>query len=500
MPPLTLPDVLCSAASQHGDTTAVDVAGDRRISYRDLHRSAARISSFLDTAVAPGAHVAVLMPNSAAWVEALYGSAQSDRAAVLLNPRLTVPELVYQLAQSDTELAFVDGLPPDQRTALQEECPGIVFMTTDEARGTDAPPAPDAHPDSTAVIIYTSGTTSAPKGVELSHRAIVRNAAGVADRFALRGDDRVFGAGPFFHSGGLTMHIVLCALRGAQAHSIVRFDPDAVVELVVDRGITIYSGIETLFLRLPTAADFTPAMMRTVRTGWTTGTPAILEIIRDTVGIPGIIGVYGISEAGPNVLMSSADDPEHLRLATVGRPLDGVEARIVDLASGQDLEDGQPGELLVRSPSLMNGYYARPDETALALRDGWLRTGDILVRRPDGYFEFAGRSKDTVRTVGENVSCAEVEDAIYARTDVALTAVVALPNAERGEIVAAAIVPGGARTVTTAAQLIEALSPHLATYKLPRHVAVLNELPMTASGKVRKPELIDMLLDRGGHA
>lgn len=509
--PDTIPEALRRVACHHGEAIAIDVAGDRMTTYHDLHSAASRLSAFIDSTVPAKTHIAVLMPNSVAWAEAMYGATLSGRTAVLLNPRLTASELAYQLTQSDTRLAFVDGLASNLRGALEERLPDVVFTTTEatpdyRARAlcsSSNPSAPALHhvvdPESTAVIIYTSGTTSAPKGVELSHSALLRNAAGVADRFALTEDDKVFGAGPFFHSGGLTMHILMCALHGAAAHSIVRFDPDEVVNLIEDLGITVYSGIETLFLRLLSAEGFDPVKLRSVRTGWTTGTPSILRIITEKVGIPGIVAVYGISEAGPNVIMSAVDDPEELRLQTVGRPLDGVEARVVDPETGRDVRDGERGELLVRSASLMNGYYSKPLETADTVRDGWLHTGDVLIRRPDGHFEFGGRSKDTVRTLGENVSCAEVEDAIYAHTDVSLTAVVALPDPERGEVVAAAIVPGETRSVTTGADLVEALKPHLAPYKLPRRVAVLDELPMTTTGKVRKAGLTDIMLAEGTH-
>lgn len=504
--PTAIPHLLHTAATHHPDTVAIDVAGDRTTTYAELYAAASRVAAMVQESTSESDHIAVLMPNSVAWAEAMYGTALAGRTGVLLNPRLTVAELTYQVAQSESRIVFVDGLDPELLAGLRDRLPDVTFTTTDAARSGEgagrgeaaSPHAPRAvDPQATAVIIYTSGTTSAPKGVELSHAALLHNASKVADRFALTDDDRVFGAGPFFHSGGLTMHILMCALRGITAHSIVRFRPDEVLSLIEEHSITIYSGIETLFLRLLQAENFDPSRMRSVRTGWTTGTPAIADIIALKVGVPGVITVYGISEAGPNVFMSSVDDSPDHRLRTVGRPLDGVEVRIIDPLTDKDMPDGARGELVVRTPSLMKGYYAKQAETADALRSGWLHTGDILIRRPDGFYEFGGRRKDTVRTFGENVSCAEVEDSIYEHTDVSLAAVVALPDPERGEIVAAAIVPGGARTVTTHAALTAALTPHLSGYKLPRRVVVLDEMPMTASGKVRKAGLKDILLKEG---
>ena len=255
--------------------------------------------------------------------------------------------------------------------------------------------------DDTAVIIYTSGSTALPKGVMLAHRSVVHNAELVAARFAATEDDRVFSAGPFFHSGGLTMHVVLAALCGATAYSTTVFDPTEVVSMVERERITIYSGIESLFLRLTEADDFEPARLASVRTGWATGTPAILSTIADDVGIAGVIGVYGITEAGPNVTMSPWDGTREHRLATIGLPQLDTEIVLIDPASGDPAPQGQAGEIVIRGYGVMQGYYGKPEETTATLRDGWLHTGDLAVERHDGRFTFAGRIKDIVRVGGE---------------------------------------------------------------------------------------------------
>ena len=256
--------------------------------------------------------------------------------------------------------------------------------------------------------------------------------------------------------------------------------------------ITIYSGIESLFLRLTEADDFEPARLASVRTGWATGTPAILSTIADDVGIAGVIGVYGITEAGPNVTMSPWDGTREHRLATIGRPQLDTEIVLIDPASGDPAPQGQAGEIVIRGYGVMQGYYGKPEETAAALRDGWLHTGDLAVERRDGRFTFAGRIKDIVRVGGENVSCAEVENALYSLGGVELASVLAIDDDSGGQIVVAAVKLVGGTSFEEAA-LRERLRPLLAGYKIPKHIVHLDEMPMTESGKVQKRQLRDVV-------
>lgn len=506
----TLGALLAASATERPHAPAVVVDGEDPLTYAQLHHEAQRVATTLTARHPQARHVALLMPNSTRWVVGLYGAALAGRTAVLLNPRLRDAELVYQIDQSDTDV-LVAADPPGRRLgtlfdalAAESVTPPVIWGGPGTApTGTpwaewladgDAIP-PGAEPDDTAVIIYTSGTTALPKGVMLSHAAVTGNAAAVARRFGAGPADRVFSAGPFFHSGGLTMHVVLSAVVGAAAHSVPAFDPARVVELVERDRITIYNGIETLFLRLATAAGFAPERLSSVRTGWTTGTPSILTTIADEVGIPGVIGVYGISEAAPNVTMSDHTDDRNHRLGTIGRPQDDTELRVVDPASGEPVATGAVGELLVRGPGLMTGYYAKPEETAEALRGGWLHTGDLVRARPDGYYEFAGRSKDIVRVGGENVSCAEVENAIYALGGVALAAVVGVDDPDDGEVAVAAVTLHAGIDAFNEQGMLERLRASLAGYKVPRRVVHLDTLPLTESGKVQKAMLRERLAE-----
>jgi acyl-CoA synthetase (AMP-forming)/AMP-acid ligase II len=504
---LTLADALQRAAVRRPGGEAVRIDDEAPVTYAELWDLAKRVAAAIDAAQLVPRRVAILLPNSVEWVAALYGAALARAPAVLLNTRLTLGELRYQIEQSDARLLIATELPRVDRDELLRELgelpapPQVVWV------GSGAPPSappgteawedwlqpagnPPQHPapDDDAVVIYTSGTTALPKGVVLRHASVVRNAWYSGWCLGLRAGDRVFAAGPFCHSGGLTLHVVVSALFGATCVSLSRFDPDRALDAVEGQRCAVMNGIETLFLRLLDTPRFSAARLASVRTGWTTGSPAIVRQIATEVGVPGVFGVYGISEASPNVTISHHEDtPEH-RLDTVGHPQPWTRVRIVDPASGHEQPAGEIGELLVRGYQLMRGYYRKPEETAEALAGGWLHTGDLARRRPDGYLEFAGRQKDIVRVGGENVSCLEVEDALYALGGVALAAVLPVPDPVYGEVPVAIVQPTGAAP-RDADELLGRLRERLASYKVPRRVVYVEGMPLTQSGKVQKREL-----------
>jgi acyl-CoA synthetase (AMP-forming)/AMP-acid ligase II len=511
---LTLAAVLRQAARTRPGQVAVHVDGEAPVTYAELLAEARRVAGALRVRHPATRHVGLLLPNSSRWLAALYGTAIAGRTAVLLNPRLTVDELLYQIDQSDTEVLVCGPHPRANPGALLErlaaELPALELVWSDEDAPARAapwsewldvapPPAPAARVPAetdTAVIIYTSGTTALPKGVMLAHRSIVRNAWLVGRRFRLGPGDSIFSAGPFFHSGGLTLHLVLAAVYGLPALSVPAFDPDGVLDMVERTGVTVYNGIETLFLRLTDSPRFDRRRLARVRTGWATGTPSILHTIAEEVGVPGVVGCYGISEASPNVSTSPSEDtPEH-RLETVGRPQPWTSVRIWDGESGRALPPGEVGEITVRGYGLMQGYYNKPRETAGALRDGWLHTGDLGLMRPDGYLEFHGRAKDIVRAGGENISCAEVENAIYGLGGVELAALVGVEDERYGQLPVAVVKPaagGVGGSNLTAEEMIERLRERLAGYKVPRRIVFMDEMPLTESGKVRKGPLVESI-------
>lgn len=504
---LTLGDALQRAAARRPEGEAVQIDGEAPATYAALWDLARRVAAAIEAAHLSPRRVAILLPNSVEWVAALYGAALAGAPAVLLNTRLTLGELRYQIEQSDARLLITTDLPHADRAALLRELrglpapPHVVWAGSGAPAGTHAweewlrpagDPPQDPAPDDDAVVIYTSGTTALPKGVVLRHASVVRNAWYSGWCMGVRAGDRIFAAGPFCHSGGLTLHVVLSALFGASCVSLSRFDPDRALDAVEGQRCAVMSGIETLFLRLLDTPRFSADRLASVRTGWTTGSPAIVRQIATEVGVPGVFGVYGISEASPNVTISHhRDTPEH-RLDTVGHPQPWTRVRIVDPASGREQPPGEIGELLVRGYQLMRAYYRKPEETAEALAGGWLHTGDLARRRPDGYLEFAGRQKDIVRVGGENVSCLEVEDALYALGGVALAAVLPVQDTVYGEVPVAVVQPAGTAP-RDVEELLGRLRERLASYKVPRRVVYVEGMPLTQSGKVQKRELREQL-------
>lgn len=506
---LTLADILITAAQWSPDKTAFSICDDGAITYRELFDRATHVATRL--AQYPGKNVGILLPNSIDWVVCLFGAALAGKAAVLLNTRLTTTELVYQIDQSDTSVLMTGPLhkrdPETLIAALRDGCPkcdAIVWWGREQpdnsvgrqawlsqAETSDNCLGP-VDESSLAVIIYTSGTTSLPKGVMLTHYAVTVNALLVGQAFGATEDDRVFSAGPFAHSGGLTMHVVLSVLYRATAYSVPYFNPSEVLDSIESNQCTIYNGIETLFLRLLDAQDFDRNRVRSVRTGWATGSRSVLHRIADEVGMPGIISVYGISEAAPNVLISHHLETREHRLDTVGTLHPWMRARVCDPETGQPVEDGEIGELVLRGYSVMQGYYKNAEETAKTLRDGWLHTGDLVRRRKDGYFEFAGRSKDIIRVGGENVSALEVEDLLHQLHGVAIAAVIPVKDDVYGEVPLAVIKPVNGVELK-ADEIMSSLSGRLASYKLPRRIVFRKDMPLTDSGKVQKKQLRAMV-------
>jgi fatty-acyl-CoA synthase len=502
----TLADALRRAAERRPQATALRIEGSRPVAYHELWTLARRVAAAIEAEAPSPRRVAILLPNSVEFVAVLYGAALAGAPAVLLNTRLTLPELRYQVEQSDARLVVATDLPRVDREALAAELgrladpPRLVWVGPTGPSGAQPwsgwlrPPAPGlclAAPEDDAVVIYTSGTTALPKGVVLRHGSVVRNAWYTGWCLGLHAGDRVFAAGPFCHSGGLTMHVVQCVLFGATCCSLPRFEPDLALDAVERWRCTIMNGIETLFLRLLDSPRFSAARLRSIRCGWATGSPAILRRIATEVGVGGVIGVYGISEASPNVTISHWQDTLQHRLGTIGRPQPWTRVRIVDPQTGREVPTGEVGELTVRGYQLMRCYYRKPEETAQALAGGWLHTGDLARRRPDGYLEFAGRQKDVVRVGGENVSCLEVEDALYALGGIALAAVVPAPDPVYGEVPVAVVQPVGEGL--DAERLLARLRERLASYKVPRGLLCVDSMPLTQSGKVQKRELRERL-------
>ncbi len=522
----TYPRLLALQARTRPDALAI-VTPTRRVTWRELHDDVRRYALALQKlGVERDTKVGILMPNSDEWATWCFAAAALGAVVVPANTRFRQNELAYQLKASDTHtlilaptvgdadfLAMVDTLVPELAGAAPGAWRAAAFpalrnvivsaprasvpqgaLTTAEA----TPPASSAElaaidaialavePGEPVVIQYTSGTTAFPKGAVLSHLSTARNAYHVNERLHITADDRILVPGPFFHVGGSTLGLLLGLVAGATIYTLPRFDPATVLAVIARERITVYSGVDSLFLTLYKHPDFRREAFASVTKGWIASSPDIVRMVQHDMGLAGIANVFGISEASPNITIGDLDEPPELRATTCGLPHPDCEVKIVDPATGISQPAGTSGEILYRGYSLMLGYYNNPAETAKTIdADGWLHTGDRGVLRASGHLEYHGRIKDMLRVGGENLAPAEVEQVLCTHPKVRQAAVVGLPD-ERMVEVPAAVVELKDGVECTAEEITAWCKERLASFKVPRVVAFVDRMPMTGSGKIQK--------------
>jgi acyl-CoA synthetase (AMP-forming)/AMP-acid ligase II len=351
------------------------------------------------------------------------------------------------------------------------------------------PPLPSVSPDQVSDIIFTSGTTGAPKGAMLTHEASVRTYRAWSERVGLRRGDRYLVVYPFFHTAGLKSGVLASVLRGATIVPHAVFDVPAVIRRVAEERISVLPGPPTVFQSImnhPDLADFDLSTIRLGLTGAATTPVEVVRRMRDDLHIETVVTGYGLTETTGTVSMCRHDDPPEIIAGTVGRPLDGVEVRV----SG---ERGQAGEILVRGFNVMKGYFEDPEATASAIdADDWLHTGDIGTIDDDGNIRITDRKKDMYIVGGFNVYPAEVEGIMTRHPAVAQVAIVGVPDARLGEVGKAFVIPRAGMTVDPD-ELIEWSRANMANFKVPRYVEAVDSLPLNPSGKVLKYVLREKL-------
>ncbi|GBD35696.1 Long-chain-fatty-acid--CoA ligase [bacterium HR36] len=529
--PLTI--LLAQAAEQFPDHLACTLL-DQRVSYRQLYEQVCRVAHGLRHAgVNPGTAVGILLPNLPEYLLALFAVWAIGGRVVQLSPLLVPHEVERLLRLTDCRhVIALDLLLPNLTSALQSQLLEHIFVVSLAerlpmlksllyrferlrqqghfhlvARGPVEPfthlleHAPrnaigdQAELDDVAVLAPTGGTTSSPKIVMLSHRNLLCNAWQLrAWSLARDGEERILGVLPFFHAYGLTV----CALAGvamrASIHLHPRFETRATLQLIERWKPTIFPAVPAMLAALNRVLRAWPndrprpdlSCIRTVISGASALDPAIRDEFAK-YGAQGIIEGYGLTEAGP-VTHANPLMPEHVRPGTIGIPLPDTEARIVDPIHGEtDVPTGEVGELIVRGPQVMLGYWRNPDETALALRNGWLYTGDLARRDADGYFTIVDRKRDIIKTSGFLVYPAEVEEVLLRFPQVAEAAVVGEPDPQRGEMVVAYVVPRDGNLDVKS--LEDYCREHLAKHKRPRKFQVVSQLPKNFLGKVLRRQL-----------
>ncbi len=439
--------------------------------------------------VLPGDAVAALLPNGRVFLEGLHAAAARRAVWLPLNVRLAVPELAAQLRDAGARWLLHDDPRRDPRVPeLVRHLPELRLLEADSPlsdRGPGGAPTPGAQPDAVRVLLYTSGTTGRPKGVELTHANFHANAVATRRRLGRACGQRWLACLPLFHVGGLAI-LTRSVLLGGSVVVHERFDAEAVSRALDVEGITGTSLVPTMLARLLEARGdaSAPATLRVVLLG---GGPVAPELLaRAWRGGWPVAPSYGLTEATSQVatLPRSAFGA---RTDVAGRALPGLTLRIAD-GDGRPLPAGREGEILVRGPTVMAGYRNRPEETARVLRSGWLRTGDVGVLDREGWLRVLARRRDLIVTGGENVYPAEVEAALLAHPEVREAGVAPAPDREFGQRVEAWVVlrPGARANVEGIRAFCRT---RLAGYKVPRAVHLVSELPRTAAGKLLRRAL-----------
>jgi HIP---CoA ligase len=506
--PQTVPAALERAACDFGDAEAVVDRSDRW-TFAQLHAESLRIARALAASgVEPGDRVALWAPNSARWIAASFGVYAAGAVLVPVNTRFKGMEAAHVLGRSGATLllastdavgtdllALLEGagdLPAVREAVVVEgpARPGAVAWDDFVARGLAAGgrPLPAVGDDDLADIIFTSGTTGAPKGAMLGHGPSVRTYEAWSDAVGLRRGDRYLCVYPFFHTAGLKSAVLACVLRGATVLPHPVFDAGVVMQRVADERITVLPGPPTVFqsmLEHPERARFDLTSLRLSVTGAATVPVEVVRRMREDLRIATVVTGYGLTETTGTVSMCRHDDPPEVVATTVGRPLPGVSVRVVD-EKGCSVPPGETGEILVKGFNVMRGYFDDPGATAGAFdEEGYLRTGDIGLVGDDGNLRITDRKKDMFIVGGFNAFPAEIEGIMLTHPGVAQVAVVGVPDDRLGEVAQAYVVRRSGDAIDEVA-LLAWCREHMANYKVPREVHFVDELPLTASGKVQR--------------
>ncbi len=468
--------------------------GDLIMTYGELDDGSARVAALLRAkGVGPGDRVGIMLPNVTLFPVVYYGVLRAGCAVVPMNPLLKSREVAYYLGDSGARAIFAYASFADEASKgaadVGTECVVVASGEFEVSLAQVAPERGVAKRDEadTAVILYTSGTTGKPKGAELTHSNMSRNAEEFVRLLSAERGDVIFGGLPLFHSFGQTCGLNTAIRAEACLTLLPRFDATAALEILQRDRVTIMEGVPTMYTALLQQSKHGQYDTSALRLCVSGGSALPVEILRGVESALGCILLegYGLSETSP---VASFNHPDRQRKAgSIGTPIAGVEFRLID-DNWNDTPEGDVGEIAIRGHNVMKGYWDRPEATAEAIRDGWFRTGDMAKRDDDGYYFIVDRKKDLIIRGGFNVYPREIEEVLYEHPAVALAAVIGVPHPTHGEEVAAAVVlkPNASAAPE---ELREYVRARIAGYKYPRHVWLVDALPMGPTGKILKREI-----------
>ncbi|MFD9669837.1 AMP-binding protein [Rhodococcus sp. NPDC059968] len=520
----TIGDNFDRTVAAHADRDAlVDRPSGRRWTYAELRRDVDAVAvGLLKRGIGKGDRVGIWAPNCPEWTLIQFATAKIGAVLVNINPAYRAHELKYVLDQAGIRLlvSAPEFKSSDYAAMIEEVRPqcadlemvvllgsaewsrlasdGMASHAADPARLPAAQAALSS--DDPINIQYTSGTTGFPKGATLSHHNILNNGFFVGELCHYTENDRVCIPVPFYHCFGMVMGNLACTSHGAtMVIPGPSFDPKATLEAVEAEKCTSLYGVPTMFIAELAEPDFASFDLSSLRTGIMAGSPCPVEVMKQVIEQMGMAEVsicYGMTETSPVSLQTRSDDTIDQRVSTVGRVGPHLEVKIVDPATGLTVPRGTPGELCTRGYSVMLGYWNNPEKTAEAIDAGrWMHTGDIGVMDSDGYVAITGRIKDMVIRGGENVYPREIEEFLYTHPDILDAQVIGVPDAKYGEELMVWVRMKDGAEPLDAAKVREFCTGKLAHYKIPKYVHVVDEFPMTVTGKVRKVEMREQSLD-----
>jgi long-chain acyl-CoA synthetase len=492
---MNLASILADAVAAEPDKVAFKL-DDVELTYHALDEGSARVAGMLRAAgVGPGDRVGIMLPNVPYFPVVYYGVLRLGAVVVPMNVLLKGREVRYYLEDPGAKALFAwNGFEEAAREGA-EGLPLETFIVTpgefEQQLGAAEPvrEIADRGEDDTAVILYTSGTTGSPKGAELTHANMLSNCRIVTESvIVIEESDRLLGALPLFHSFGQTCTMNAAINARASVSLIPRFDPVKAFEILERDQITIFEGVPTMYtalLAVPDPDRYDTSSLRVCVSGGASLPVETLRAFEAGYGVKLLEG-YGLSETSP---VASFNHPHmEQKAGSIGTPIEGVEMKAID-DDGNEVAQGEPGEIAIRGHNVMKGYWDRPDATAEAIDgDGWFKTGDVATVDEDGYFFIVDRKKDMIIRGGYNVYPREIEEVLYGHPAILEAAVVGVPHGELGEEVGAAVVLNeGAEA--SAEEIREHCKSEVAAYKYPRHVWFLDELPKGPTGKILKREI-----------
>ncbi|UOY88452.1 fatty acid--CoA ligase family protein [Bacillus glycinifermentans] len=463
--------------------------------------------------VEKGDHVALLLGNTPHFVISFFGTLKAGAVAIPINPAYTPSEIGYMLTNGDAKVIVADGRLLPLYEKMHESLPMVGHVVFCETGGPLYEPEdphvkvklksfatvmkpvaaqsfPELKEDDTAAILYTSGTTGQPKGAMLTHQNLFSNANDTAGYLTMNEADLVVAALPMFHVFCLTVCMNAPLMNGAAILIIPKFSPAKVFELVKKHKATIFAGVPTMYNYLyqhEAADEHGFGSIRLCISGGAAMPVALLKKFEETFNVLVLEG-YGLSEASPVTCFNPFSTGR--KPGSIGTDILNVKNKVVN-ELGEELPAGQVGELIVKGPNVMKGYYKMPEETAHTIRDGWLYTGDLAKRDEDGYFYIVDRKKDMIIVGGYNVYPREVEEVLYRHPEVAEAVVIGVPDPNTGEAVQCYVVP---KTKTlTEEDILSHCTQHLAKYKRPSSIIFLEEIPKNSTGKILRRALKDIL-------